>query len=564
MQEAIHAASHSAQKREKGDGAEGGGGGHGHDATPGVEIPTPGCYIVKTYEAETPVWKRPDNYVLYAGATPDELDEAVEYDADDADEALARRLGVPIERFELLIDRLEKVAGYADGDIPSLDVAAAALAADPQLRGVAAAVVSAAYAHWVAKRAGNEGAPFVERFRKPPAPDDPSPYRAFRVRERERAHKKKALGRNDQAAYERMLLLRQDLDRLRALLDLVRRREHTKRTHMALLRQLADARIADTARRAARRRGGAGAEWGSGSESASEEAEEDEDEDEEGEASWSARAARDTRHDGEWEAEAGAGAREAEADDEDEDDEHDALDGLEERVRRALLGHTPSGPRAARARDRGDADAAPDWDALLPDDALAASAAAQDRRRDEREAAALRGEALRLPDGQSVRGRVRWGRGGRLVLERTLSVAPAACMRPAAAFVGTVAAPDPADDVLYDPPPLAHLSPYEPLYARPRSPPAVPHTAVSPSSLLPPPSSSSASSAPIPAAAASSSSLHAPTPSAASAKPLVSPLAPVPPPSAPPPFLPSDSPVAARGRWRAPPLFYPRGSAQRR
>lgn len=225
---------------------------HGHrPASTEPEIPVPGCRYVAAYEEEAhPVeFRRPESYLLYIEKTPEELDEQVEYDLDDEDlEFCSRReavsLGLSAELLEFILDRCEKETGYRDGQLVSLSELEAELRERfPQrFQELRPGVLQAAYSYWRAKREPLV-CPLLYRFLRPPAFDDPNPYRAFRPRERQSRQKRQApVARNDLAALQRMRQLRRDLERARQLLDAVQRRERLKREQLLVLVDLWNAR----------------------------------------------------------------------------------------------------------------------------------------------------------------------------------------------------------------------------------------------------------------------------------------------------------------------------------
>eukprot|EP01117_Protostelium_nocturnum_P007118 TRINITY_DN254_c0_g1_i1.p1 TRINITY_DN254_c0_g1~~TRINITY_DN254_c0_g1_i1.p1 ORF type:complete len:310 (+),score=59.56 TRINITY_DN254_c0_g1_i1:1089-2018(+) len=95
-------------------------------------------------------------------------------------------------------------------------------------------VFQAVYNHWKMRRE-TEKIPLIYRYLRPPDPEDPSPYRAFRIRVEEK-NKRKGV-RNDQSAVVKMRQLRQEMERARTLLEMIKKRERMKKDSIEHLEQ---------------------------------------------------------------------------------------------------------------------------------------------------------------------------------------------------------------------------------------------------------------------------------------------------------------------------------------
>ncbi len=148
---------------------------------------------------------------------------------------------------ELFIDRFEKVTGFEKQSLPTLDDM---LSNREEIRNKTShTLLYDVYQYWKQKRLSrmyeydekkysNVGKPLLFQYEVPPDIDNPNPYVAFRPREREKQHKSR---KNDQASYDKLRLLRAELERLRTLCSLVRKREILKcnyyRIHGDMLRR---------------------------------------------------------------------------------------------------------------------------------------------------------------------------------------------------------------------------------------------------------------------------------------------------------------------------------------
>lgn len=211
-------------------------------------IPTPTFKIVE--EPEEPPFERKTSYYHFHIPTQDELDAMVEYDLDDSDcEWLeqynkelkgGRRLSE--DGLEFIIDRLEKAHCYSKSKALT-QVQAEKVLAEDSTHKVPPNHVGPVYKHWMKKRKGRKQ-PLLERFHEPPAFDDPSPLVAFRPREPFSKQLKKTGNRkNDKIAYNKMTQLRREFERSRMLLEMIKKREKLKRDQIQIAFELFELRL---------------------------------------------------------------------------------------------------------------------------------------------------------------------------------------------------------------------------------------------------------------------------------------------------------------------------------
>lgn len=145
-----------------------------------------------------------------------------DYDMDTSDEqwvtSQAERLDIDPLKFELMMDRLEKSSGQT---VVTLNEAKALLKQDDEIS-------IAVYDYWLNKRLKTQHPLLLSvrtENRAGTAPNNP--YLAFRRRTEKMQTRKNR--KNDETSYEKMLKLRRDLSRATTLLELIKRREKTKR-----------------------------------------------------------------------------------------------------------------------------------------------------------------------------------------------------------------------------------------------------------------------------------------------------------------------------------------------
>jgi hypothetical protein len=97
-------------------------------------------------------------------------------------------------------------------------------------------VLKMIYNHWREKRR-RERIPLIYRLLKPPDPEDPSPYRAFRHRGEEEKLKRKGR-KNDQSSLVKMKQLRLEMERARTILEMIKKRERQKKEVVEYVSQI--------------------------------------------------------------------------------------------------------------------------------------------------------------------------------------------------------------------------------------------------------------------------------------------------------------------------------------
>ncbi|OEL15805.1 hypothetical protein BAE44_0023176 [Dichanthelium oligosanthes] len=212
------------------------------------EIPTPQFDIVDTYERDyTRTFAQPTSYIRGRGARA-EIGEFVEYDLDNEDEDWLEdfnneRKNINPEKLEVLLFKLESLDHKAReragaitptfiGPVPvllQLDTAMEAL----QYLSVRYAVFQAVYNYWKEKRERWQK-PILRRLQPPPPVNDTNPYNVFRPREKaHRLHTRRMQRReNNIQSFEKLRLVRRNLEQARALMDALIKREETKREAM--------------------------------------------------------------------------------------------------------------------------------------------------------------------------------------------------------------------------------------------------------------------------------------------------------------------------------------------
>jgi len=191
-----------------------------------ANIPVPRVEDVELYDADNPhKCDRPQNYIRFQEKTPDEQDATVMYEIDTEDEEFVKtfggeKKGLPEAKFEAIVDRLEKEAFKAQGQIPQVSCL------DGKVQG-RHNVFSAVYEYWTKKRT-KRGRALIRKFQAPTSINDPSPHATFRPREREQKHYRRTR-KNDKDAYNKLTALRLDFDRARTLLSLILNRERLKK-----------------------------------------------------------------------------------------------------------------------------------------------------------------------------------------------------------------------------------------------------------------------------------------------------------------------------------------------
>ncbi|XP_058879247.1 enhancer of polycomb homolog 1-like isoform X3 [Acipenser ruthenus] len=167
--------------------------------------------------------------------------EQPDYDMDSEDEAFVNKLKKKMEitplQFEEMIDRLEKGSGQ---QLVTLQEAKLLLKEDDDL-------IREAYEYWIRKRTSCQGSsliPVVKQEKRDGSSTN-DPYVAFRRRTEKMQTRKNR--KNDEASYEKMLKLRRDLSRAVTILEMIKRREKSKRELLHLTLEIIEKRysIAD-------------------------------------------------------------------------------------------------------------------------------------------------------------------------------------------------------------------------------------------------------------------------------------------------------------------------------
>uniref|UniRef100_G3UBE8 Enhancer of polycomb homolog n=1 Tax=Loxodonta africana TaxID=9785 RepID=G3UBE8_LOXAF len=162
--------------------------------------------------------------------------EQPDYDMDSEDETLLNRLNRKMEikplQFEIMIDRLEKASS---NQLVTLQEAKLLLNEDDYL-------IKAVYDYWVRKRKNCRGPSLIPQIKqeKRDGSTNNDPYVAFRRRTEKMQTRKNR--KNDEASYEKMLKLRREFSRAITILEMIKRREKTKRELLHLTLEVVEKR----------------------------------------------------------------------------------------------------------------------------------------------------------------------------------------------------------------------------------------------------------------------------------------------------------------------------------
>nr|XP_057916343.1 enhancer of polycomb homolog 1-like isoform X1 [Doryrhamphus excisus] len=162
--------------------------------------------------------------------------EQPDYDLDSGDETFVNKLKKKMEitalQFEGMIDRLEKGSGQ---QFVSLQEAKLLLKEDDEL-------IKEVFDYWSRKRKVCKGGTFlpVVKQEKRDGSSTSDPYVAFRRRTEKMQTRKNR--KNDEASYEKMLKLRRDLSRAVTILEMIKRREKSKRELLHLTLEIVEKR----------------------------------------------------------------------------------------------------------------------------------------------------------------------------------------------------------------------------------------------------------------------------------------------------------------------------------
>jgi len=161
----------------------------------------------------------------------------VEYDLDEDDFKFLtarRKKSLSENNMELIIDRCEKEASR-NGEIPSVSSIEKLL---PELH---PNVIQMAHNYWVKKREENGGIPLLSSLMEPPDPNDPNPLRTFRRRNDEELKQAQKKARKiELLTLTKMKQLRLDFEKLRTILEMVKKREKTKREQVRVMKEIFD------------------------------------------------------------------------------------------------------------------------------------------------------------------------------------------------------------------------------------------------------------------------------------------------------------------------------------
>ncbi|XP_060034078.1 enhancer of polycomb homolog 2 isoform X3 [Erinaceus europaeus] len=188
-------------------------------------------YYNRLYKGE---FKQPKQFIHIQ---PFNLDnEQPDYDMDSEDETLLNRLNRKMEikplQFEIMIDRLEKASS---NQLVTLQEAKLLLNEDDYL-------IKAVHDYWVRKRKNCRGPSLIPQIKqeKRDGSTNNDPYVAFRRRTEKMQTRKNR--KNDEASYEKMLKLRREFSRAITILEMIKRREKTKRELLHLTLEVVEKR----------------------------------------------------------------------------------------------------------------------------------------------------------------------------------------------------------------------------------------------------------------------------------------------------------------------------------
>ncbi|KAK3529545.1 hypothetical protein QTP70_032060 [Hemibagrus guttatus] len=162
--------------------------------------------------------------------------EQPDYDLDSEDEAFVNRLKKKMEvgvlQFEQMIDRLEKGSGQ---QLVTLQEAKLLLKEDDEL-------IREVFEYWSRKRKSCKTGSLVPvvKQEKRDCSSTNDPYVAFRRRTEKMQTRKNR--KNDEASYEKMLKLRRDLSRAVTILEMIKKREKSKRELLHLTLEIVEKR----------------------------------------------------------------------------------------------------------------------------------------------------------------------------------------------------------------------------------------------------------------------------------------------------------------------------------
>ncbi|XP_048868117.1 enhancer of polycomb homolog 1-like isoform X13 [Brienomyrus brachyistius] len=162
--------------------------------------------------------------------------EQPDYDLDSEDDVFLNKLKKKMEitplQFEEMVDRLEKGSGQ---QLVTLQEAKLLLKEDDEL-------IREVFEYWTRKRRPSESISLLSGIKqeKRDGSSTNDPYVAFRRRTEKMQTRKNR--KNDEASYEKMLKLRRDLSRAVTILEMIKRREKSKRELLHLTLEIVEKR----------------------------------------------------------------------------------------------------------------------------------------------------------------------------------------------------------------------------------------------------------------------------------------------------------------------------------
>ncbi|XP_075869224.1 enhancer of polycomb homolog 1-like isoform X2 [Nelusetta ayraudi] len=162
--------------------------------------------------------------------------EQPDYDLDSEDDTFVNKLNKKMQitalQFEEMIDRLEKGSGQ---QLVSLQEAKLLLKEDDEL-------IKEVFDYWSRKRKTCRGGSLIPNVKqeKRDGSSTSDPYVAFRRRTEKMQTRKNR--KNDEVSYEKMLKLRRDLSRAVTILEMIKRREKSKRELLHLTLEIVEKR----------------------------------------------------------------------------------------------------------------------------------------------------------------------------------------------------------------------------------------------------------------------------------------------------------------------------------
>ncbi|KAK4533430.1 hypothetical protein CCYA_CCYA17G4312 [Cyanidiococcus yangmingshanensis] len=169
-----------------------------------------------------------DSYIDFDADDRILLEREVDYEADDEDRAMAEhRLGISLDAFERAMDRLEKEQGTSR-NLLSFDNMKNLLMRDTALE-LDVRQAKELYEYWKQKRDARKGEALLRYLRNPPDINNTDLSVAFRPRNEE--EQKRRARSNTFDNYKRMRRIRQDMERVRTIMEQVMKRERIKLDH---------------------------------------------------------------------------------------------------------------------------------------------------------------------------------------------------------------------------------------------------------------------------------------------------------------------------------------------